>query len=233
MLDAYTRRARLAPAALAALPAVALLGGSLLAPTRAASIIAMGFGAVGILICGLVRDAGLRLQPGLWGSWGGAPTTRRLRWRDAQDAAQTQRLHDRLNPLLSHPLPTHAEEDADNSGADRRYDEAVAALRERTRDPVRFQLLFAENIEYGFRRNCLGLRPYALAVAAASLLVAAIAIIAIHGAQRTAYIVSAGIALLALIGWQMLVRPDWVKLAAERYSNQLLAAIEQLRLDHP
>src|SRR4051794_35638489 len=152
MLDAYTRKARLAPAALAALPAAALLGGGLLTPTRASSVLAMAFGGVGILICGLVRDAGLRLQPALWASWGGPPTTRRLRWRDAENPAAVQRLHERLNPLLSHRLPTAAQERKDPVDADRRYDEAVATLRTRTRDPARYGLVLAENMEYGFRR---------------------------------------------------------------------------------
>jgi hypothetical protein len=84
-----------------------------------------------------------------------------------------RRLHERLSPLLSHPSPTAAEEAADPHAADRRYREAVGALRERTRDRSRFGLLLAENIDYGFRRNCLGLRPYALIVAAGCLLVMA------------------------------------------------------------
>ena len=36
----------------------------------------------GIVVCGLVRAAGRRLEPALWASWGGAPTTRRLRFRE-------------------------------------------------------------------------------------------------------------------------------------------------------
>ena len=60
MLDAYSRRARLAPAALAALPAIVLLGTGLVDPEHAASVLAMALGAVGVVICGLVRDAGRR-----------------------------------------------------------------------------------------------------------------------------------------------------------------------------
>ena len=66
MLDAYSRRARLAPAALAALPAIVLLGTGLVDPEHAASVLAMALGAVGVVICGLVRDAGRRRQSDLW-----------------------------------------------------------------------------------------------------------------------------------------------------------------------
>jgi hypothetical protein len=39
-------------------------------------------------------------------------------------------------------------------------------LRQRTRDTKIFNKVFAENMEYGFRRNCLGLRPTGLVLAA-------------------------------------------------------------------
>jgi Flp pilus assembly protein TadB len=67
-LDAYTARARLGPAALAALPALALLGGGLLAPSEVAKLGTTAIAAVLLVASQLSRDAGRRLQPALWES---------------------------------------------------------------------------------------------------------------------------------------------------------------------
>src|SRR5579884_1528525 len=149
MFDLYSRRARLMPAALAAAPAIVLLGGGIWRPSGAASVIAIVLGSIGILICGVVRAAGRRLEPGLWASWGGAPTTRTLRWTDSANRAATWRLHHRLARSVGHQLPTESEEAADPADAELRYSEAVAALRELTRDRDRFPLVSDEVAEYG------------------------------------------------------------------------------------
>jgi len=230
MFDAYTRRARLAPAAVAAVPALVLLGGGLISPEGAESVVALGFGAVGVVICGLVRDAGRRLQDGLWRSWGGAPTVRRLRWRDASDPGAMERLHRLVAEVTGEPLPTSAEEDADPQVADRRYAEAVAVLRELTRKRQDFPLVAEENAEYGFRRNCLGLRPVAMAVAGAVLGVSAGLLVAGGGEPR--FYTGGAVALVAL-AWWWLVRPDWVRRAAELYADRLLEAVETLRRQAP
>ena len=112
MLDVYSRKARLAPAALAATPAVALIASVAIAPIQTGSAAAVVAGAMGVLICGVVRDFGRRLQPELWASWGGSPTTQRLRWTNAADQGAVERLHRRMNTLLDNRLPTRDEEAA-------------------------------------------------------------------------------------------------------------------------
>jgi hypothetical protein len=191
-------------------------------------------GALALVMCGLVRDRGRRLEPGLWASWGGSPTVRRLRWRDADDPEPVSRLHARLNPILDESLPDAQTESRNNDAADRRYDEAVAVLRERTRDAVRFRLLFAENMEYGFRRNSLGLRPFALAIAAIAL-VLAVALFVWGGGNATSRLIrwgiSAGISAALFSYWWRIVTPDWVRLAAELYADRLIEAIDTLRAE--
>src|SRR4051794_23876974 len=113
MFDAYNRRARLMPAALAAAPAIVLAGVGAWSPESTGSTIAMVIGAVGIVMCGMVRAAGRRIEPALWKSWGGPPTTRRLRFRDAESQAATQRLHGRIEQTLGRSMPSAAEEAAD------------------------------------------------------------------------------------------------------------------------
>src|SRR5439155_15739552 len=124
-----------------------------------------------------------------------------------------RRLHQRINALLEEPLPDADEEAADPATADRRYDEAVVMLRERTRDTRRFRLVFAENMEYGFRRNSLGLRPVALLTALLGLGVSVTLVFVGHGdeAERAVRwslpaVISAG----ACAYWWCIVTPDWV-----------------------
>ena len=110
---------------------------------------------------------GKRNEAKLWTSWGGAPTTQRLRFftPDA-NAALVERRHrvlSELDPTLD--LPTAQAEAADPEAADDAYEVATKWLIGRTRDSEEFPLLFKENVSYGFRRNLWGLKPLALPLA--------------------------------------------------------------------
>src|SRR5215218_2470048 len=129
MLDAYARKARLYPALLAALPALLLVGAGATTPTRSGSLLAMTVGVLGVVVCGLVRDAGRRLQPAMWTRWGGSPTVARLRHRP-QDGGAVKRLHTRVEAVTGLALPTADEQSTDPAAADARLDEAVGILRE-------------------------------------------------------------------------------------------------------
>lgn len=72
--------------------------------------------------------------------------------------------------MLGDRLPTQAEELADPGAVDERYDDSVARLRGLTRNNRKFRLLFSENINYGLRRNLLGLKPIGVAVACGTLM---------------------------------------------------------------
>jgi hypothetical protein len=229
-LDAYTRRARLAPALLAAFPVLTALVASARSPQTTVRLIGLAGGAVGLVVCGMTRDRGRRLEPDLWASWGGSPTLRRLRWHNAPDTDAVHRLHQRLNTLLDEPLPDAAAEASDPDAADGRYDEAVTALRERTRDPARFRLVFAENTEYGFRRNSLGLRPLAIGIATLVLALSLTLAIGVNSHRAwTRWGVTAAVTAGTLGFWWRIVTPAWVRTAAELYADRLLEALETLR----
>jgi hypothetical protein len=216
---------------LAALPAIVLLGTGLVDPQHAASVLAMALGAVGIVICGLIRDAGRRRQSDLWRDWGGSPTLRRLRWRAATDTSVVRRLHGRVESVTKEALPNLAEETADPESADRRYNEATAALRELTRPRKDFPLVFEENVEYGFRRNCLGIRPIALAVALS--IMAASVILVLSGDDASRFWAAAVTGATAAVGWWRLITPDWVRSAGEVYADRLFEALASLGRDVP
>jgi hypothetical protein len=230
MFDGYTRRARLMPALLSAVPAIAVTGAGAFSPEPALRISGLLLGGVSLAVCGLVRSAGRKLQPSLWEAWGGNPTVQRLRWRGPSHRDNVERLHRELGAVLDEPLPTEAEEAADPARADLRYEDASTILRNRTRDTSRFRLVFEENMEYGFRRNCLGLRPVAIAVAAVSLIVSVAFLFAGDPGDRwSRWGVSAVIAGAALIFWCRVVTPAWAREAAEVYADRLLEAVDTLR----
>lgn len=224
--DTYVMRAQLAPAALAAAPAAVLGLGALSSIEEAGSVVAFILAAILIVICGVVRGFGRRLEPGLWKGWGGPPTTRLLRWSDSSDLRVTERRHALLSAVLGESLPSADEETIDPEGADARYAVAVSALRQRTRQGPEFRLVAKQNVEYGLRRNCLGLRFLALAVAAA-VLAASVVLLVVHGDDWN-FVLAAGVSILALSVWGFLVTPDWVRSAADLYAERLMEAVESL-----
>ena len=176
-VDSYSWRARIAPVLVALLPVplavfVCFPGSSVVA--RVVAIL----GAPALLLWLLSeigRDLGKRKEPKLWQSWGGAPTTQRLRFATPHtNVALVERYHrllNELNPTLD--LPTAEDEASDPQSADQAYEVATKWLIDKTRNTDMFQLLFKENVSYGFRRNLWGLKPLALplAIVAAALCV--------------------------------------------------------------
>lgn len=220
MFDAYTRQARLAPALLAGAPALVLaLCGAVRLDQNNSMLMAV-LGVVGLVVCGVVRERGRTVQVALWQRWGGPPTTRLLRWRDAADSQTHARLLARVEKGTGVPMPSPEAEAADPQAADRAYERAVADLRARTRDLDRFSLLGKENAEYGFRRNCLGLRPVGLGVACVVLALSVVMVVL--GAHQQRFVVSAAVAALVGFVWLRVVSGRWVRAAADRYAERLL-----------
>lgn len=233
-LAAYNIRARWAPVFLVVLPPLTFCF-SLVPGLPAWNKLWPLLGAAGIVILvdQLGRDGGRRLQPTLWASWGGAPTTAALRHRDAANPVLLARQHERIAAIVGHALPAADEEQADPAGADHAYQAAIAVLIARTRGRRReYPLIFAENCNYGFRRNMLGLRPWGKLLAAAAGLLALAAI-----AARLAGLVNVPLALAdvvlvvsaaATVIWWRVVTPDWVQPVAWAYAERLLEAAETL-----
>lgn len=211
----------------AVLPSIALASGGLFAFEAKARLAALAVGAAGFLLCTFVRDAGRKAQIHLWREWGGSPTLQRLRFRESAAPDRVARLHARLQPLVSAPLPTEGEEAANPERADERYDEAIAELRQLTRAGESYKVLAAENADYGFRRNLYGIRPFGLAVAGTSAALALLLLIVSAGTFEERAIrwgpgLIFGLGAVVLFAW--IVQPAWVRLAAERYADRLFEA---------
>jgi hypothetical protein len=160
-LDAYTMRARMVPAIIAGAPAFAF----------AAIFVSMGRIGWPHLIAGtaltvlfavfsdVARRRGRAIEPSIVEKMGGLPTTVTLRHGDeTYDTATKAGFHKFIAAKLHQPAPSPAEEAADPQVADAYYSRGVTWLRENTRNTKKFDVLFNENVSYGFRRNLLGLK---------------------------------------------------------------------------
>jgi hypothetical protein len=233
LLDAYSRRARLVPAMLTTLPAV-LAAASWLPALTLGPFIAILFSwfGVGILLAELGRDLGKRRESGLWESWGGSPTVRRLRLRDpTENVVARDRWRASIARIASEtPLLTEHEEAADPRRADQTIGVCVARLRELTRDASQFPLIFQENVSYGFRRNLWGMKPAAVALAILAIAAVMSGIAFGHVTELHLSVMSVGCSVVMLTWWALRIRPSWVREAAERYADQLLWSCEQLNM---
>jgi hypothetical protein len=111
------------------------------------------------------------------------------------------------------------------------YAHAVGALRTRTRARDAHPTVFAENVAYGFRRNCLAVRPLALGLAAIVAVACGTTSVIIMLTSRHVLGLGTGpwafvatMSALASLVWWRVATPDWVRQAAFRYARALLDA---------
>ena len=106
-----------------------------------------------------------------------------------------------------------------------------------TTDHERFQLLFKENISYGFRRNALGLKPLALFIATACVVfvLAKYGVVTRSGwstaslaALQDEVWLSLVVSLLAMGVWIAFFTKETVRVAAFTYAETLLRACDVL-----
>ena len=240
IFDPYERKARLAPALLCTSPvAGALFGVHGLRPELSATVLGLlsAFGVL-YLMASVARELGKRLEGDLFDSWGGKPTTILLRHRDRTiDPLTKERYHAFLSRHIGVPFPTPEQEQADMAAADDRYAAGAKWLLEQTRDTRKFGLLFKENMAYGFRRNCLGLKPYALLIATGSLawILVAVGVVSsagVHSAVLLSASTGAWIgfaaSLLATLAWLFFFTERTVRTAAFSYADFLLRSCDSL-----
>ena len=235
MLDAYTTRARLWPALLVALPlgltTLALLPGDFQGWDALWSLIVFSGGTA--LLAEIGRDSGKKKEPRLFHVWGGKPTTRILRHRDAPDKTALKYRHSQLEQLIPRlKLPTPEDEQTNPLEADKVYERCIEFLRVQTRDNKKFPLVFEENCNYGLRRNLWGMRPLGIAISGLS-------IVAIGMVIALKYFVKAlppslmemacgSVSLFLLLGWIILFTPKWVRVPAEAYAQRLLESCDSI-----
>ena len=175
----------------------------------------------------VASDFGKRLEPALWDAWGGPPTTRFLQHDNEElNPATRARVHAQLR-ALGLWVPRAEEEEADRERALELYGSAVDDIRRLTRDSERFHLVYKGNIEYGFRRNLLGLKPGGLAITALALVASGWSFL--RGWHTGGVILPVAFVTTLLntciaLGWLIGVRSPTVRITADRYARYLLEA---------
>ena len=226
LIDKYILGARVAPVAVVALSLflaisawipfsqwpIKLLGGSVF----------LVLGA--FVLAQLARDAGKAIEGPLWASWGGPPTVRMLRHRDATIPSATKSLlHGHLVELgIVDRLPSEAEERDHPDQADEVYLTCANWLRRKAlelKSKAPFDVVHSENISYGYRRNILGIKPYGLIILCVAFIVTAAAFFF----HRVPYI---ELCVIVILGAYMIfgVTKTALKRAADEYSKRLLDA---------
>jgi len=158
--DPYKRKTRVFPGLLVVLPILVpllVIYGAKHPVLTSVMGLLVSCGATSAL-AGVVRGRGKKLEDILVAKWGGMPTTIALRHRDKFiDSVSKQRYHTAITSKFGIVMPTAEEELANPEQADEIYRGATRRLREFTRSNK--QLLWKENIAYGFHRNLLAMKP--------------------------------------------------------------------------
>ena len=126
--------------------------------------------------------------------------------------------------------PTQEEECKDPESADEYYAACVSELRRLTRDKEKFPLVHKRLVDYGFRRNMLGLKWIGIVTAATVSLLSTAHLVWYWDMNNLEVpmlgigIASAGIVVL----WATQVNKEAVSLGANRYAKMLLEAARDM-----
>lgn len=233
LFDEYSLKARLYPALLTILPL--LLASVLLLPALEMRINALfpifiGCGAL-YLLTHLVRTRGRSIEGILFQKWGGMPSNIMLRVTDnSLDENTKARYRSKLSKFTNIDMPSKDDELRDIHLSDDAYGSAGVWLRENTKDTSKYNLLFKENIGYGFRRNMYGVKILGILISIFSIAISTIiGFIQYESAAILLSSVSSSlIGLICLLLWVSLVNEQWVRDAAYSYANQLLSSLDSL-----
>lgn len=163
--DAYTIRARLLPAIIATAPGLAFISCFVSSENLGLSTAITSFAALVLLtvFADLARRQGKRVEPMVYAKIGGKPSISMLRYSDRTlDSVTKSRLRGFLAARINELNPSIDDELSRPVECDAFYERCGNWLREHTRDQKKFNILFEENMTYGFRRNLFGLKNFSL-----------------------------------------------------------------------
>jgi hypothetical protein len=242
--DPYDRQARLYPALLCLLPLLAVIT-LLYAPNVSAltTVVTMAVSCGGLfLMTNICREMGKRLEERLFQEWGGKPTTQLLRHRDKTiDSVSKRRCHTFLGGKLGIAFPDAEQEKLDPAKADEAYQSGARWLLDHTRPEMgkQFDLLFRDNIAYGFRRNALGTRPLGMLIACGCLVWALAKGHVVNaggkfidwlalGQQSPAAIASLAVSAVMLLVWLLFFTRTSLRTSAFSFAETLLRTCDTL-----
>ncbi|MDM0008382.1 hypothetical protein QTI51_26660 [Variovorax sp. J22G73] len=231
--DAYSIRARLFPAIVAAAPALAALALLISWKSFGLSNIVASLGVLVLLyaIADFARARGRAIEERLFSEHGGKPSiTMFRRIDDTIDAGSKDRYRTFLATKLNMAPPSPGDELVDPAASDAFYWQCGNWLRESTRDAKAFPILFGENVTYGFRRNLYGVKWLALSL---NLIIVALSAFIlwrmgwnIEAPMRNKTLVVLVVAAAHAIYMLLAVRRSAVWDASRAYGRQLILSCE-------
>lgn len=182
-----------------------------------------------------VRYRGRKLEQYLYKTWGSKPTTYILRQdNDVIDGVTKKRYYNYFESNIDGwHAPSPEMEATAAETADSYYESATRWLLEKARDKKKYSMIFNENMGYGFRRNCLGIRWHGFLLALLSISFLSLTEIKPEfiRIQADAVFIYTAITFSTIMAfwWLISVNQAWVKDSAESYAIRLLAACEQIK----
>lgn len=191
-------------------------------------------GLVTFFLAQLGRDRGKIKEVELNKYFGGKPSTQLLRHSNNYlDKNTKSRYHEMLSQIIPNiHLPSYQEEQNDSTDADQVYESCAKYLISKTRDTKKYNLLFKENINYGFRRNLWGMKSWALLIVFISIVIHtfyatqkfSIPLNTISSSDFFLFIFFIASALF----WIFIIRKDWVKIPSFAYAERLYESLNDL-----
>jgi len=233
--DEYTMRARVAPALLVVLPiALLTLVWTSGAPGRSEIVWAVFVSAGGVVLLDqLGRDRGKTKQRELFNDDGGLPTARVLTHKDCVNPFVLRHRHATLRRLFPElPIPeTQEAESKDETAAALVYDAAVVLMRAKTRDAKRFPLVFAENCNFGFRRNLWAWKDLGITISVGATLILGARLFGQFSQHEHVEPMDIAIEIANAVAtwlWLSVVTAKWAKVPAREYANRLAEALDDM-----
>jgi len=227
VLDPYERKARLYPSLICLFPLMIAVSISYPIVFSTLSGFVVLAAAIGILqfLAHLSRDRGKLLEPKLFREWGGIPSVNIFRFSDDTIPPPAKlKYHLALGKMSGISAPSRELELTDPKKADDIYLSWSDFLRGTTRDVLKYPLLFKENINYGFRRNLLGIKWFCII----SGLISIIVLFSPYLQTKTISGSQISVAILItvyIVVFFAIVNKSWVKLVSTAYARQLIEAV--------
>lgn len=234
--DLYSIRARITPAAIFMVPPLFLFlawwpydyNEQVFSILTAVSLLIL------VLFSHFIRSLGQKAQILLYKKWGGKPSVLALRHSNSLiDNPVKQRYHRILADKISDVVMPSKKSEADNpTFADTQYNIASEWLLSNTRDRTKYPLIFAENANYGFRRNMYGLKKYAIILYLPILVTNIVLLFEKYISDdkniNSLDILSTISCVFFLAIWIFIFKPSWVKEAADDFCVQLYKTCDNL-----
>lgn len=160
IVDTYVLFARVCPVLIVIAPLATLIALSVNFSLNSLVANALLTTIAGYILSQYGRSKGKRCEAELFARWGGKPTTLLLQQRtDYIDKWTKERYVKKLQTMCPNvPANISQLELSDAPTADAAYNSFIAFLITRCRDKKKFNLVFRENINYGFWRNLWALK---------------------------------------------------------------------------